>query len=526
MPGGDRIPSGWESGPSGGALITDYFIDSDNGNDGNDGLGTGTAWKTFDQFTENARSAGDTATARNSMTALYSNGTDLLFTSDGTIVAPIILRRDYADAFSDDVDLSVTATATLTFGSKTVTYSADISGVLAVGDWIYAASDDAELFSYEVAAVSTVTVTLFLPYKGAQAGSGKTTTNIGSPPIWGTVAGNFQVNIDNDDHWDFAGIHFRGTDNNGAVEVDSSAGTRFRDCIFEVNGSLDMALVVQADVGPLVLVQKGRFLNYLRGIGGGGFNGVNHGMIVKDSLLDGNSVSSSKGIDLGRTLGVRFEECEFKNHTTGDVALRVSGPLALLQSVYLRNCILASVTEVDVHDTATASFVGIEGHDGTPGDTRQLTHLSTAEGTPILQSDTGTIRTGTPSIKVTPSADLAPAWEHSRVKLFEYGIYATTASKKYEIFFRPTATADWTADPVAGELWIETEFWGHASNNFRQIVKSTEVIDMNGSTSFTALSVTVAPGQAGVLYLRAYYAKTKESGKANTFFCDPVPVIT
>ena len=49
---------------------------------------------------------------------------------------------------------------------------------------------------------------------------------------------------------------------------------------------------------------------------------------------------------------------------------------------------------------------------------------------------------------------------------------------------------------------------------------------MNGSTNFTALSVTVAPAQAGVAYLKAYYAKTKESSKANTFFCDPIPVIT
>ncbi len=71
------------------------------------------------------------------------------------------------------------------------------------------------------------------------------------------------------------------------------------------------------------------------------------------------------------------------------------------------------------------------------------------------------------------------------------------------------------------------EYWGHASNNFRRIMKSTEVIDMNGLADYTeSLSVTVGPAQAGVLYLRGYYAKTKESGKANTFFWDLVPVVT
>ena len=49
---------------------------------------------------------------------------------------------------------------------------------------------------------------------------------------------------------------------------------------------------------------------------------------------------------------------------------------------------------------------------------------------------------------------------------------------------------------------------------------------MNGSTTWTALSVTVAPAQAGVAYLRGYYCKTKEAAKANTFFWDTVPVVT
>ena len=119
-----------------------------------------------------------------------------------------------------------------------------------------------------------------------------------------------------------------------------------------------------------------------------------------------------------------------------------------------------------------------------------------------------------------PSTDIGAVWEHSHVKLFEYGFYTTTDEKTYTVYFRPSATADWTADPTAGELWIELEYWGHASNNFRRITKSTGVIDMNGSTAWQKLTVTIAPSQAGVAYLRCWYAKTKESGKSNIFFCD------
>ena len=110
--------------------------------------------------------------------------------------------------------------------------------------------------------------------------------------------------------------------------------------------------------------------------------------------------------------------------------------------------------------------------------------------------------------------------------LFEYPIYATTDSKTYTVYFRPDATGDWTADPTATELWIEIEYWGHASNNFRRITRSTGVIDMNGSTNWQTLTVTIAPSQTGVAYLRAYYAKTKESGKSNVFFCDTQVEIT
>ena len=107
--------------------------------------------------------------------------------------------------------------------------------------------------------------------------------------------------------------------------------------------------------------------------------------------------------------------------------------------------------------------------------------------------------------------------------LFEIPIYATTNSKQYDIYFRPDATANWSADPLATELWIELEAWGHASNNFRKITKSTGVVTDSGN--WESLTVTVAPAQAGVAYLRCYYCKTKEAG-SNILFVDPIPVIS
>lgn len=548
------------------------------------------------------RSAGDIAICRNGL-ADNLGAADLIFDEDGTVDNPIIIEADYANAFGDDVDLSATATATLVFGSKAVLFSAAITGVIDAGDVIYAASDAAKDFSYEVALVqasdsgtddgadsnklidtgkfgSTVLGTqvvnttdsitgyvselvganevevtldgrlsgkggtivvfdngdswtiadqavLYLPYKGDQAGSGKTMTNIQSPPLWNTPAGNFRWNMDEDHYWKVQGLHLRGTNPAAVVELDAASGLVFKDVIFEGNGASDYGVKVTDDQ-PTVYFSKCRFFNYKVGLG----VNLNTGAVfavLRDCLLDGNSAPSSRGIELFPWVQMQFHECEFTGHTFADID---TGTKVGVGQVWVRNCIMdaLSANQFGGHTTLNGKFpLGyFEDFDRVIGDTRQLTSLSSANGVPIVQSETTTVRSGgsNKSIKVTPSTNLSVAWEHSRQLLFEIPFYATTSSKKYEVFFRPDATANWTADPVAAELWIELEYWGHATNNFRRIVKSAGVIDMNGSTAWTALDVTVAPSQVGVVYLRGYYAKTKESGKTNVFFCDPLPVVT
>src|SRR3990167_9294218 len=205
------------------------------------------AWIDLDQFTENAISAGDKVIIRRGAVQC-DDGTDLLFTSDGTIAAPIIIEADFDNLWRDQVDLSATATATLTFGSKTVTFASDISGVLAAGDWIYASGGSNKEIAYEVASVSTVTATLYLPYKGDQAGAGRTMYNMQDNPIWNTAAGDFQWTFDTDEYWKVQGIHIRGTDVNGVVEIDSSVGHQFLNCIFEGNGAADWGINPMDDV--------------------------------------------------------------------------------------------------------------------------------------------------------------------------------------------------------------------------------------------------------------------------------------
>ena len=452
-------------------------------------------------------------------------GQDLAFANDGTIVNPITLEADFDDLWGDEVDLSATALATLTFGSKAIVFAADISGVLAAHDWIYANGDDTRVFAYEVADVSMANVTLYLPYKGGQAGAGKTMLNMQAAPIWNTAAGDFQVNLDADNYWKFQGIHFRGTDLNGVFEIDTAGPTLFKDCIWEANNSGDYCIYNTDDRG-YIIVDKCRFYNYKWGVAGKSGFGAPWAHI-KNSLFDGNSIAASIGLYANTWSVYMCEECEFKNHVTGDIAFTTSTSPALGAYIELRNCILSSVTEVDSHHLAVGRYVGIEDYEGTVGDNSQLIGLSTAEGTPILQSETTEVRAGggATSIKVTPSANIDTDWEFSRILLFEYPIYAVKdVAKTYTAYLRSDDDTDWDADPLNTELWIEAEYWGHATNVHRKILKSTEVCNNFDAddTDWDTLTVTVTPLQTGVLYLRGYYCKTKEAGNSNIFFCDTV----
>lgn len=194
----------------------------------------------------------------------------------------------------------------------------------------------------------------------------------------------------------------------------------------------------------------------------------------------------------------------------------------------LQNCILSSTTELDlINDSGPLSEVFSEDHNGTIGDSRNYNALSSSESVPTYQSETTKVRAGgaTTSIKVTPSTDVGNVWEHTRIKLFEIPIYATTDAKTYTVYFAFDDNTDWTADPTAAELWIELEAWGHASNNFRKITKSTGTLTSDDNDFDKTLTVTVTPAQAGIAYLRCYYTKTLEGGNSNIFYVDPIPTV-
>lgn len=517
-------------------LGTAYYIDCVNGSDADAGTATTTAFLTLNQFTENSRSAGDIVFLRRATSTANTcdDGGDLEFTSDGTISDPIVITADYDDLWSDFATSSQTVTPI--FGSKFMATSASTTDMFNF-HWIYLEGDCSETFdstiinncdfAYEIETATTTGIKLFLPYKGNQSGSGQEVREIGIAPLWNTIAGDFQWNFNQDNYWKIQGIYVRGTDSNGNIELDSTAGQVFKDVITEGNGSADFGIKTTDDF-PTFYVFKSRFLNHINNIadqnGGGAPN-----MWLKDSLLDGNNVSNSYGIDNNVFDKIFIEETEFKNHTLGDFGINLFVP-GIASFITGRNVLLSSNTQMDEHQLSQFSRYIWEDFNGTVGDNRQFTGFSIAENSHVLRSTTTPVRSGggATSIEVLPSTKISNNSEIAYLKLFERKIYTDTTSRDYQVFFKGgTTTVEFLASPTADELWIECEYWGSATNNFRRLTKSTATVDFTTDADFDqSLTITCAPSQTGILYLRGWYAKTKESTFDNVFFVDPRIVIT
>jgi len=487
-------------------------------NDGNDSFDD-----TLD-FTESNRNAGDIAIHRRNTTATYDDGTDLLFNSDGDLDNPIILEADFTDSWGDFS--SSTETATLTFGSTTVELSASGTEIQA-GKWIWAIGDDNKEFAYEVESITSATVVLFLPYKGDQAGSGVSMEVMPDAPRWNTAAGNIQWIFDGDNYWLVQGMHILGTDTTGNVNINTSTGIMFKDVIFEGDGTSVEGLTAQDDQ-PQVWVQKSRLFNHVDGIAANAGSGE-FVSLIRDSLFDNNDVAAAEGIDVERWGNHEVHESEFKNQQFQAVILPGNAGSSALTRLRSNIFELAGPFAVGNNSNGVMNFLGSEDTGGVIGVTIFYAPPSDASIEQIMDSETTKVRSGGSniSLKITPNTQLSTAWEHSRLKLFEAPFFATTSSKTYTVFFASDTTTEFTANPTAAEFWCELEYWGHATNNFRRITKSTGTVDFTTDTDFDqSLAVTVAPSQEGVAYLRCYYAKTQESGKTNVFYVDPIVVVS
>lgn len=497
---------------------TTYYIDCDNGTSTNDGSQATTSgggvgpYGKIDDFASVARSAGDKAIVRRGNSTTCDNGISSMgFTSDGTLLNPITIETDYDDVWGDFASSS--QTYTVTFGSTTMTASAEITDILA-HDWIYVDGDERRDFAYEVASVGgtgTTTLTLYLPYKGDQSGSGKGLEIMPDAPIWGEITDDYYWGMAIDNWWILQGIEVRGSYLYGQIGMGSSQyGTLLKDMIFQGDGVSTRGIGCAA--AWVITIRKCRTFNCSPCL-----STSNYVVYVYDSLFDanntGNYVFDSGGTNRHYLIDTTLTNSNTYNLYCDKNAIDCVG----------RNLILDSEGDFYVYGVISRTQGFVEDFMGVIGNNKAWTRHSPNSIT--MQSETTTVRSGggATSIKVIPTIYINNNWELGYMKLFEYPVYADTVSRQYSMYLRPENATSFGVSPLADELWIECEYWGSATYSHRKITKSTGVIDAS-STAWQAISVTCQPSQAGILYLRAYYAKPKEAA-SNIFYTDVAPVI-
>jgi hypothetical protein len=500
---------------------TKYFMDADSGLDANAGTSTGASWKTIPKFMNNSRAAGDVGVCRMGRTATYElSGADVGPVSDGSSIAPIVLKMDYEDAWGDHADS--TQTYTPVPGVKTMTASATISDI-SVDDWVYVTGDDSEKFSYQVKTVSGTTLTLYLPYKGDQTGAGNTIVIMGQPPVWddeNSTSRDWFLNSDH--HFVVMGITLQSGANHttGLIAVNSNAyDWIFHDTTLLMNGGSEYGLQLGSGSIAIARISKCRFYNGKRHISLSYSGCSSEKLIIEDCFIDGNSVSASNGVFTNTGASYTIRDTEIVGCTTQDIGAGIGS------QVYARNLTLSGTKAVNSIAVSPA-YVFIADWEGTPGDFRHYGHQANAD-THTLEVERTIVRDGgSPwSIKVIPSAQMhEDGMEFGRIQILEYPVYLPASASTLEIYMRRPDSVNFTTDPTAAQLWLELEYYCHATNATVKRALSTGVVDFNGSAAWQSISVAATPAQAGAATIRLFYAKKKEVADSNIFYVDPVPV--
>ena len=507
-----------------------YYIDCVNGNDTNDGLGTTTAnaWLDIDTFTDSARSAGDIAFVRRGGTGC-DDATDLVLASDGTFSSPIIISSDYDNLWNDFATSSQTVTPD--FGSKFMATSASTTSMFP-NTWIYLSGDCVETYNatsrndckyaYEIETASTTGISLYLPYKGQQAGSGIAARVMPASPVWGTAAGVCcSVLTSSDNFWTFQGLDMRSSDNGGIFDASGDQGHFLNDMVFQSDGTGDDFYLGASDAE--VYVYRGRSFDT------DGLELINVAGVatVRDFYFDANNDSSNEfpGASNKGLYSVFDLEVANLQSTTHVVVTSEAGITTF------RNLVWDGSGDA-FHTTAGisgSSKVFIEDAVGEVGGNRVYSSYggTNSDNVIIASSTKAILRPGGSSVSAvfSPATSMSANTPYSLLKLFEYPIYTDDSSKTYTMYFNSTSTAAWTTDPTADEFWIECEYYNETSGADRILKKSTGVVDFNGSTDWQSLAVTCDPTQAGILYLRGFYGKPKET-PMNEFYMDTRPEIS
>lgn len=489
-------------------------------------------------FTDVARVAGDVAIVRRTATTT-AIGVALAFTTDGTLNAPITIQADMDNAFGDFATSSQTFTAQI--GSVFMASSASTTDAFPK-KWLYVAGDCYENSTatqpngcgqyYQIKNATSTGIELYFPYKGSNPGSGKAIRLMPEAQLSITTNTLAVFTLSGDDYWVIDGFTTRSTASGGTLTAATGKAITLRNMVFETDGA------TAVHTGAL---DQGTYMIKSRGFTNSGNAFTLQGGTYQDLLIDCNNVASTNGLALTSTSGYVYIYNGKIDNCANDIIASATAQNTLIARNLVRDKNLFST----LSGSANTRLYFDDDLD-TPGLNMHFSNQASANtNATTTQSTTTNLRSGggPKNLFVYPPSGTGNTglsdmnFPHSYIKLFEYPIDADTSSKTYTMYFNSTSTALWTNDPTTSitsvasttpELFIECEYLAETVGADRVVKRSntTNDVDFNGSTAWQDLTVTCQPAQEGILYLRGWYGKKKETGGAmNLFYMDLTPVV-
>ena len=211
-------------------------------------------------------------------------------------------------------------------------------------------------------------------------------------------------------------------------------------------------------------------------------------VIVKGSTFDGGVATTDYGVNCSRGGRATLIDCALGQTTAHDIADIRS---ILGGEVNAFNCVFSVADVVDL-----GGVIRSFNHNQVLGAYKEWQYQGT------IEKDTVEVRTGgAPScIKATPNSNISTNWP---LKAFEWQIDdVSAAAHTITVYVKSVGLT--TAFPTASELYIEVEYYDAATGTTRTKAVSSEVL--TADNTYTALTVTFTPGQAGPIWVRGFVA--------------------
>lgn len=508
------------------AHATAFYADALTGSDSNDGLSTTTPWNSLQRFMTTARSAGDCLFLKRN--ASTTNQVPIAVLSSGDINNPICVSGDFDNLWNGFATSSETLAPT--FGETYIATSASTT-TLFPGQFFYIQSDCFETYnsttlntcqySYEVNTASSTGISLFLPYDGTQAGSGKKARVMGIDPTLGSPTNPNNLTFSNDNNWRIKGLRYETTNGSCAFNliVQNFHG---EDLVLVGAGGGDCGVGNTLDKNTIL--ERTRIFNVASGVNGG------QGITLSKVLVNCNGTSNARAIQLivSPIPPVYLNDVYFQNCTSDFI-----GANNIVGTVIGRNFngngqfatwSGSGIVDVSIKDPFGKpntyeyfnQFIAVNNNTSTTT-SGGATNLRAGGGpmTLLVRPPSGTADTGVSATNLPTSGIL----------LFDTSAWNDGTSRTYSMFVQATSSTAFTSNPTASQLWIDCEYYGSATKAERIIKGSTGTVNFTGSTAWQSISVTCQPAQAGEVRVRAWYTKPKET-PSNFFFVDASVVVT